>query len=126
MLPLLRPSLIEAAAVINFAERVEFANQIEPAAFFLNPFVRVGRVAQNKKIEALELAGFFERFISGAQPFVNAHDIFIVNRKNDGRAYAVNFLVAVIFQLRDAAARAECPQKKSEDAVHAADGREQK
>ena len=50
----------EAAAIINFAERIEFADQIIPTAFFLDPFVRVGRIAQDEKVEAFELTGFFE------------------------------------------------------------------
>ena len=35
----------EAAAVINSTERVEFADQVIPTAFLLDPFVRVGRIA---------------------------------------------------------------------------------
>ena len=42
--------------------------------------------------------------IAGAQALVNADDILVVDRKNDGGAGAVNVLVVVIFQVGDAAA----------------------
>jgi len=45
--------------------------EVTPATFFFDPFVRVGRVAQDIKIESCELAGAFQRFVAGAQTFAN-------------------------------------------------------
>ena len=111
--------VVQPAAVINFAERVQLADQIIPAALLLHPFVRVGGIAQDEKVEAAKLAGFFERFVGGPQPLINARGIFVVNRKDNRRADAVNVPVPVVSQRCDAPARAENPQEKSIHTVHA-------
>ena len=80
--------VVQPAAVMNAAQRVEFANQIKPAPFLLNPFVGIGGVAQDEKVEAFMLPGSFERFIRCAQTFADAHDVFVVDREDNGRADA--------------------------------------
>ncbi len=111
---------------MNAAQRVKFMNQIIPAPFLLDPFVGIGGVAQDEKVEPFKLAGFFQRFIRCAQAFADAHDFFVVNRKDNRRADAGNALAAIFLQTRDAAVVAEHPQHKTIHAVHATDGNEQK
>ncbi len=117
--------VVQASAIINFAERIKFTRQIAPTAFLLHPLVRIGGIAQNEKIEAVKLAGLFQRFVSRSQPLINAHHVFVVDGKDNRRADAVNWLLAIIFFLCDAAARAEHPQEKAIDAMHATDRCEQ-
>src|ERR1035441_3058713 len=113
----------EAAAIVNFSERIKVADEFGPAALLLDPAVGIRRIAQDEKIKALKLAGAGERFVGRAQAFEDADGIFVVNRENDGGAGAVNFLLLVIFQRRDPPACAEDADEKSIHAVHAEIGR---
>ena len=118
--------VVQAAAVVNAAERIEFADQVIPAPLLLDPFVRVRRVAEDEEIKPFEFAGFVERFIGGAQPFINADGVFVADGEDDRGAGAGEALRAIIRQLRDALPGAKCPQHEPIDSVHAADGGEQK
>jgi hypothetical protein len=125
-LPRFAAFVVQPAAIVDAAQRVEFANQIIPAPLLLNPFVRIGGIAQDEKVEAFKLAGFFQGFIRRAQTFADAHDVFVVNREDNCRADARDALAAIFPQARDAAVVAEHPQHKTIQAVHATDGGKQK
>ena len=87
----------QTAAIINFSERGEVTHKLGPARLLLDPAVGIGRVAQDEKVEAIKLAGAFERFVSGAQTFEDADGIFVVNREDDSRACAVDAFFLVRF-----------------------------
>ena len=66
-------SLVDhAAAVINAAQRVQIVDQIKPPPFLLDPFVRIGGIAQDVEIETIQQAGFLQGMVGGAQSFADA------------------------------------------------------
>jgi len=81
--------VVEAAAVVDAAERADTEGEFLPLAFFFDPFLgRVG-VAKNEEIEIFERAGGAERFVGGAEAFADASDFLVKNGKSESDADVV-------------------------------------
>ncbi len=63
-------------------------DEIEPAPLLFDPFVRIGRVAEDEEVELFELAAALKRLVRGAKALINPHDFFVVNGEDQGGAGA--------------------------------------
>ena len=75
-----------APAIEDAPEAVHRAAKLEPRSMLIDSRVRVRRVRQDEKVEAVARTCSRERFVGGAQARENARYVFIADRHYDGRA----------------------------------------
>jgi len=101
-----RSSLKETAAVVNFPERIEVADELAPTGFLLRPSGRDRRVAQDEKVKPVNVAGCVQairKSRADLQPRMESS----LDREDDRGADTVNGLLLERFQRGDTAARAK-------------------